>query len=238
MNSDLEGQLMEGPRPDEDPATFEARLSMLERLEPELRVLRQTGLGISTEPETSLGRHTELHSDLVIQFGDLRIRLILQPRSPGNDRQSRAIASLSSYLLANPDTDAVALVADDDELTTMLFDVYEAHSLQRSVPEARPFRSAVSEFLASNALAIELPDFRGVVALPTTDDLAQLARETVHRTFDAVKSQKARISEKITALESLTPHDESTLASIAETAVRGGESRLDVLIPDELDDVS
>jgi hypothetical protein len=220
---DLDEPDLTEPRADESPAAFEGRLRMLRRVGPIVQRLAGHGFAIVVESERRSPHTAEMDSDLVVEYGDVRIRILL---CPGEEEPLQGRAShdrLAHYLLDVPDTDAVAVVSDDDVLSTCVLDVYDVNDPGRPTPPGRPLADAVATFFTENVFAVELPNFRQVLVLPSEAELRDQIERSVRVSFERVKAGRVRIPEKIAALEAIGPGDIRRLVA-SVTGVLDGES--------------
>lgn len=207
MNMDLDEPDLTEPQQGETPAAFESRLRMLRRLGPIVQRLSEHGFAIVVESERRTAHTEEMESDLVVEYGDVRLRVLL---CPGEEAPLQGRAShdrVAHYLLDVPDTDAVALVSDDNLLSTFVLDVYDANDPGRPMPPPRPLGDAIATYFTENVFAVELPDFRATLSLPSKAELRTRLERSVRASFDDVKTGRARIPEKIAALEALGLED-------------------------------
>lgn len=200
-------------KPGESLVAFEARLRMLRRVGPVVQRLTEHGFAIVVESERRSQFAEEMDSDLIIEYGDVRIRVLLFPGETAPMQGQASRDRLAHYFLDVPDADAVAVVSDDDVLSTWMMDVYDANDPSRSTMPLRPFADAIATFFSENVFALELPDFRTVLALPSEVELRARIERSVLGNFDRIKAARARIPEKIAALETLGPEDIRRLVS-------------------------
>jgi hypothetical protein len=230
MIMDLDEPELTEPRPGESAATFEGRLRMLRRLGPIVRKLGEHGFAIVVESDRRTPHAVAIESDLVIEYGDVRVRVLLWPgeREPLKGHASRD--HLAHYFLDVPDTDAVAVVSDDDLLSTLIMDVYDAHDVGAQMPPSRPFADAIAEFFTANVFAVELPDFRTVLALPSEAELRARLEGLLRDTFGRIKTTRARIPEKIAALEALGIEDVERVIACVTGAIEGDVPAIEALL--------
>jgi hypothetical protein len=208
-------------RPGESPAAFESRLRMLRRTGPIVQRLTDHGFAVVVESGRRGGAHAaDLESDFVVQYGDVRLRVLLCAGEVSPLDGSASPIRLAHYFLDVPDTDALAVVGDDTDLTTWVLDVYDANDLE-SAPNARPLPDAIAAYFNENVFAVELPDFRRVLALPTEAELRHRIERSLRTSFDRVRSGRVRIPEKIAALESLGPEDMRRLVALISGVLAG-----------------
>jgi hypothetical protein len=120
---------------------------------------------------------------------------------------------LAHYFLDVADTDAVAVVADDDALSTFVLDIYDANDPDRPTPLARPLADAVATYFLENVFAVELPNFRQVLALPSGPELHDRVERSVRASFERIRAARVRVPEQIAALEALGPEDARRLVA-------------------------
>lgn len=227
---DLDEPEMSNPRPSESTAAFESRLRMLRRVGPIVRRLGERGFAIVVESEHRGPRAADMESDLVVEYGDVRLRVLLCPGEASPLQGSASHDRLAHYFLDVPDTDAIAVVSDDDDLSTSVLDVYDANDSNHSVPRPRPFADAIATYFTDNVFAVELPDFRTVLALPSEAELGDRLERSIRSSFDRVKAGRVRIPEKIAALETLGPEDIRRLVACITGVLAGDTPTVDGLL--------
>ena len=199
---DLDDPHMSSPRPDEGVEEFNARLRMLHRATPVLRQIPDGGFTVIVESDRRADDPTSIRSSLVIEFGDARLRVVLCPGAPKPLDRSGATERFAEYLLAVPDTDAIAVVADDEELTTWVLEAADVGGSLQDVP-SHSLRDAVYAYFKDNVLAVEMPDFRSSIELPRRSELERRLMHVLTRNFDKVATSRAVIREKKDALANL-----------------------------------
>lgn len=219
---DLDDPDLSDPKPGESPAAFESRLRMLRRVSPIVQRLTEHGFTVVVESERRGVRPDDLESDLVVEYGDVRLRALLCPDETSPLQGSASHDRLSHYFLDVPDTDAVAVVSDDEELTTSVLDIYDANDPGHSGPPARTLAAAIATYFTENVFAVELPDFQTVLALPSEAELRERLERSVRSNFERVKAGRVRIPEKIAALDTLGPDDSRRLVACI-TGLLAGE---------------
>lgn len=220
---DLDDPEMSDPRRGESSAAFESRLRMLRRASPIVQQLTEHGFTVVVESERRGVRPDDLESDLVVEYGDVRLRVVLCPNETSPLQGSTSHDRLAHYFLDVPDTDAIAVVSDDDELTTSVLDVYDANDPVHLSAPARSLAAAIATYFTENVFAVELPDFRTVLALPSETELRERLERSIRSNFERVKAGRVRIPEKIAALDTLGPEDTRRLIACV-TAVLSGET--------------
>lgn len=203
---DFDDPDLSSPRSAESPDRFSARLSMLRRSGPLLSDLPDSGFSIIIESDRRGDEATTLRSDYVIEFGDARLRVVLCPGDERPLERAGAITRLARYFLEVPDTDAVAVVADDASLSTWVLQVYDV-AVPTPARPATSVRDAVLAFFHDNVLAVEFPDFRSVIELPSQALLENGLAQALERSFNKVASSRAVIHEKKVALSALNARD-------------------------------
>lgn len=220
---DLDEPELSDQRPGESPGAFESRVRMLRRVGPIMRRLAEHGFAVVVESERRGGHAEAMESDLVVEYGDVRLRILLCSDEASPLRGSASHDRLAHYFLDVPDTDAIAVVSDDDELMTSVLDVYDANDPGQSSPPPRPLADAIATYFTENVFAVELPDFRTVLALPSETELSDRLERSVRSSFERVKAGRVRIPEKIAALETLGSEDARRLVACV-TAVLAGDT--------------
>lgn len=208
-----EDALEAGPRKGESVSDFEARLAMLDEVTPVLQDLTTQGFSIVVESDRVGSGPSGIKSDYIIEFGDLRIRVILVPRESDPLSDSEFSTRLAQYFIEAPDTDALAIVGALPECRTWVVDVYDVSKKDDArTASGKPLSQALSEYFLANLFSIELPDFRAILALPTVDSLEELLAEKIRTNFARVAEGKGvKISEKSTARQTLAASDLSRL---------------------------
>jgi hypothetical protein len=121
-------------------------------------------------------------------------------------------------------------VSDDDELSTCVLDVYDANDPDHPSPPARPLAEAIAAYFTENVFAVELPDFRTVLALPSEAELRDRLERSLRASFDRVKAGRVRIPEKIAALEALDPEDIRRLVACITSVLDGDTPAVNELL--------
>ncbi len=227
---DLDEPELSDLRAGESPAAFESRLRMLRRVGPIVRRLGEHGFATVVESERRGAHAGDMESDLVVEYGDVRLRVLLLPGEASPLQGSASHGRLARYFLDVPDTDAIAVVSDDEELSTSVLDVYDANDPDHPSPPARPLADAIATYFTENVFAVELPDFRTVLALPSEAELRERLERSVRSSFDRVKAGRVRIPEKIAALETLRPEDTRRLLACITGVLAGDTPTVDELL--------
>lgn len=227
---DLDDSDLSDPRPGESATAFERRLRMLRRVSPIVQQLADHGFTVVVESERRGARSDDLVSDLVVEYGDVRLRVVLCPNETRPLEGSASRDRLAHYFLDVPDTDAIAVVSDDDELTTSVLDVYDANDHVRSSASPQSLTTAIATYFTENVFAVELPDFRTVLALPSETELSELLAGSLRASFERVKTGRVRIPEKIAALDMLGPEDSTRLIECVTAVLRGEVPTVDEIL--------
>jgi hypothetical protein len=211
-------------------AARHARLARLVAME-----LAKLGPATTTVPDTESGQiepdQTYRPSDFLLQHLDLRIRLllILEAKTP-TELNSPGYSDLAHRLLRFwPETTAVALVADDDELSCRIVEPFETQGAigvpsgqVLETPPSRPsfpLLSAVKSYLSSMIpVWHELPPR---LASERKMELATQAIEIASDVVAAIKQRKAQIDEKKNALRNLDKSDARWAADLVKAALAG-----------------
>ena len=184
---DLDEPELSEQLPGESTAEFVGRIHLARRVLPILRDLVARRFALVVESDRRMSSAASLTSDFVLEFGDARVRLILVPGDPDPLGDGAVTtASLAHYMLDVPDSDAIAVVADDDKLSTRVFDVYSLNS-PAQMAEPLSLSEALDVYFEDIVHPIELPNFRAVLALPSNDSTRVGAR--------ARRSGRARASQ-------------------------------------------
>lgn len=216
----------------ESPEDFRARIGLIRRVLPILRDLIGRRMALVIESERRSSSTVPITSDFVLEFGDIRVRLVLVASDSNPMSSGRIpISSLRHYILDVPDTDAIAVVADDDALSTWVFDVY---GLQTDGERAEPMGigEALDAYFEDIVHPIEIPNFRRVLSLPTKEVLEAALEQDAREAFEKVRRSNARIEEKITALGLLGSAECNNLVNTVLMALRSGKPSLSPLLPD------
>ena len=217
--------------PGESSDTFRARIRLSRRVLPVLREMVNRRLSLIIESDRRSSRATSLTSDFVLELGDSRVRLLLTPDEPDPLSTLIPIDALRHYILDVPDTDAVAVVADDESLSTWVFDVYDLNETQ--LPNSSPLAEALGAYFEAAVHPIEIPNLRGTMALPTPEQLEDALERTARSAFSDVKGGRARIEEKVTAIGLLGPKDAEQLVGTLLQAYRSRQPILSSLLEAE-----
>ena len=198
--------------------------------------LTDLGPDVSVEVDNEGGlehpRPDGLGSDFIISALDLRLRvamLVKGEASPHDDPAAHDIAA-QRLLDIYPDTDAVAAVADDPELSTVIFEPYDRRdtlllpSGSRVTPAsgsasgAAPLRETVSQYLR-----LLTPSWDAVAALQVLEPTAtrEHARTGALAAFAELQAVSVRVPEKKVAQESLSSSDIDFAVGLALKALAG-----------------
>jgi len=207
---------------------FEARLRMLERVGPMLQRLADSGLAIIVEGERRTQVPEGLESDFVVEYGDLRLRVLLLPETQLSDGDLRK--QLQRYFVNVPDTDAVAIVKDDEELSCRVFDIYDVQDAVAGSVEQEPLPNAIAAYFDRNVFAVEIPNFRELASLPSADEVRNELTRAIEAEFEVVRTRKVRIRERSKALESLTPEHKARLSQVLGKLLTGDAMSLDEVL--------
>lgn len=230
-----EPELSEAP-PGESPEEFRARILLTQRVLPILRDLVSRRFSLVIESDRRSSETVPITSDFVLEYGDSRVRLVLGANDPDPMSSGRpSLSDLRHFMLDVPDTDAVAVVADNSALSTWVFDVY---GLQADSESAHPMDlgDALAAYFDDTVHPIELPNFRHVLNFPSSEELATALEHDARAAFEKVRSSRARIEEKVRALGQLSPADCQALVDIVLNAFRNREPSLSLLLDDSTDD--
>lgn len=217
--------------PGESSDTFRARIRLSGRVLSVLREMVHRRLSLIIESDRRSSRATSLTSDFVLELGDSRVRLLLAPDEPTPLSALIPRDALRHYILDVPDTDAIAVVADDENLSTWVFDVYDLNDTQLS--DSSPLAEALGAYFEAAIHPIEIPNLRGTMALPTPEQLEDALERTARSAFSSVKSSRARIEEKVTAMGLLGPDDAEQLVDTLLHAFRSRQPNLSSLLETE-----
>lgn len=212
--------------------SFSRRLSLLRTLKPALDEVARRGIQVVVESARAWIGESGLDADYVLEFGDLRIRLVVLPGVESIDGASDLLDRAKTYLLNTPDTDAVALMTDAEGFPTLIVEAYtNLPPAGAELSELVSFQSAVARYFTANALAIEIPDFRTLMEAPTIEELETLLSRAISDSFERVVGSNARIPEKVNALESLGSADLARLIRVASNALQGADVVVEDILP-------
>lgn len=218
--------------PGESTEHFVARVRLAARVLPVLRDLVAQRFALVVEADRKTSRAAALTSDFVLEFGDARLRIILAPREPDPLSGKRVnLDALAHYILDVPDTDALAIVADNERLSTYVFDVYALNSTAAK-PLPADLGDALNAYFDNTVHPIELPDFHGLLTLPSTDRLESILEREARAALERIRTSRVRIEEKVTALGLIGPLDSRHLVETVLQALQGRPS-LSTLISEE-----
>jgi hypothetical protein len=201
--------------------------SKLQELSPETTVVPDTESG-----EISIGR-SYLPADFVVQHLDLRIRLVALLKATGPDEllKSEYLEGAELLLRHWPETSAVALVANDKELSCVILEPYDASSAivapsgqmvrPRATHRPLPIVMALQEYLDTR-----IPSWQVIPRLPEEQvelDLsavathaAQVAATGVHRA-----GSRAQRDEKREAFREVGEADIAWAVALVERVLSG-----------------
>lgn len=217
-------------REGESMESFSRRLALLRSLEPSLDEMTRRGIQVVVESARARVGESGLDADYIVEFGDLRIRLVVVPGVQSIDGMTDLLSKAKTYLLETPDTDAIALIFDSEGLLTVIVDAYTDSRGAGKKQEPMPFNSAVARYFTANALAIDIPDFRTLMDPPTVGDLEALLSRALSDSFERLVGSKARIPEKVNALESLGSSDLARLIRAASASLQGVDVDLEEIL--------
>lgn len=196
------------PRKGEDLGLFQARVDLLRRVGRVLEKVARAGFTVSVEEEGSPDNAAD--ADYVIQYGDLRLRVIALPDDNVPDCSTTLIQDARLQLLQHPDADAVVYVGAGESLPARVFDLYETYAksgMSGVGEQGGSLEQVLSDYFASNLIAVELPDFKNLIDLPDRAELREILQSSVLSEFARLRRQRARIPEKHAALESISEAD-------------------------------
>jgi hypothetical protein len=90
------------------------------------------------------------------------------------------------------------------------------------VAQGKPIGAAVREYFRGGLFAIDLPNFNALVELPSARDLSTMMRRSIREVFASVVNSRARIPEKIAALESLGSLDVDAIENLLGQGLKDG----------------
>ena len=212
-------------RPSADPQPQSLRVRPVNRLRLATRVAAQLAdLGedviveVDSEGSAREARTDGLASDFLISSLDLRIRLSLLVTGEVDDADdpgshvSAALALLDLY----PDTDAIVVVADDEDLNCVVVEPYDrqealllprgerAESNRAPARGPAPLRSSVAQYLRSLS-----PAWDAVAALPLIEssNSREIAEGAALRALADLRQMNYRVPEKLVARDALSQAD-------------------------------
>ena len=215
---------MQLPRRGEDLGVFQLRMSLLRRTRGVLEKLARAGFSISIEGDEEAETPD---ADYIIQYGDLRVRLIVIPNIEDPSANKSLPQEARLQLLQHADADAVVFVGAAETLPACIFDLYETYADERGSVEVQgeQLERVLSEFFTANLVAVELPDFQNLVDLPDRLELRDLLESCVRGEFRKLRAQRAIIPEKRAALESVSDADLSRVTSAITEALESKSPR-------------
>lgn len=176
-------------------------------------IVEVDGEGIAREE-----RIDGLASDFLICSLDLRIRvsLLVSGEVEGADDPVRHLSAALALLDLYPDTDAIVVVADDENLNCVIVEPYDrknalllpggdrADSDRAPARGPAPLRSNVTQYL--RALS---PAWDAVAALPLVEssNSRQIAETAATRVLDELRHATYRVREKLDARDALSQAD-------------------------------
>ena len=83
---------------------------------------------------------------------------------------------------------------------------------------------------------IELPDFRGVLALPSAEQLESALGRNAAAALDRIKHGRVQIEEKVRAINLIGPEDSRRLLDTLLSAVQGQSPSLSLLLQEDIAD--
>jgi hypothetical protein len=187
----------------------------------------------SREPPLS-GSEGIFQGDFVIAALDVRIFLVLLPGSTGANQltepsiRDRAQLTLEHFI----ENDAIAVVADDEALTTVIFEPFDKPETYR-VPDGQSDYSgptkgpttlpdAVRSYLALFGRAWQVIEQLPQLELPSIEDEAQSGAA---RKLAELQAQTLFVEEKVRARESLDAEDAAWAAALANSVYRSEPPR-------------
>lgn len=230
---DFDDPYMTDPRVDESAEEFASRVRMLSRMRPLLQALKDRQFVLVVESDRRNRSSSGLISDLVVEYGETRLRMILRPGEQAGTFAKKNRERLASYFQDTPDTDAVAIVGDDDDLSTVVLDIYDVNLDRVPAHPRMRLADALFRYFDANVFAVEMPDFRRLVSLPTDKELAGILNEAISKSFDAYKSSRPRVREKVVALEMLGDNDRNIIAAGLQELLHGRRVEVQKLLGDE-----
>ncbi|MGA2804545.1 MAG: hypothetical protein ABSD85_15380 [Acidimicrobiales bacterium] len=233
---DIDEPELSEAQPGESTDAFVARINLARRVLPILRDLVKQRFALVVESDRRTSSAASLTSDFVLEFGDARVRLILVPGDHDPiGRGTVSMSSLAHYMLDVPDSDAVAVVSDDEQLSTWVFDIYALKS-SATTSDATALAEALSGYFESAVHPIELPDFRGVLALPSAEQLESALGRNAAAALDRIKHGRVQIEEKVRAINLIGPEDSRRLLDTLLSAVQGQSPSLSLLLQEDIAD--
>ena len=190
-----------------------------------------TSARIDDEVPLDLRNH-EHRGDFLVQALDLRLRIsLLVGTTPENAALSTISERAAVLLEESPDADAVVLVFDDPELTSVVVEPFDLSGAV-AVPTGE-HRGQIIYSGGPAALSSVLDDYLrllGVRWQPTTTtiaagghDIAELASDEVSAALDEQRQKIYRVPEKVLARDSLSEADATWLTTVVVDIARHGE---------------
>lgn len=159
-----------------------------------------------------------LASDFLISSLDLRIRLSLLVTGEVEDADDpgRHLSAAQALLDLYPDTDAVVIVADDEDLNCVVVEPYDrqealllprgdrAESNRAPARGPAPLRSSIAQYLRSLS-----PTWEAVAALPLVESSGSqaIAEAAASRLLEDLRQMNYRVPEKLAARDALSQED-------------------------------
>ena len=167
-------------------------------------------------------------ADLIIKHLDVRVRVILLVDTNDEDglKESRNLRAAGLVLRHWPDTTAVALVANDDDLTCLVVDPFDVEPTIAApsgaalppTPRRVPMRleAAVQAYLD-----VIVPSWENIPAGSTREPFQyeERARRVSSEVGEEISSRRAQIDEKRSALDSISRSDMTWVSKLVERAV-------------------
>jgi hypothetical protein len=218
----------------ESTETFIDRIKLAKRVLPILRDLVCRNFSLVVESERRSSSAASLTSDFVLEYGDVRVRIILTPSESAPFEANVIDATmLAHYMLDVPDTDAVAIVADDRELSTWIFDIYSLNA--SATIEMQELATALNSYFEDFVHPIEVPNFRSALSLPTQDQLEPLLQQQAIAALEHIKTARVSIDEKKTALGRIGLQDRERLIKTLMQTIRTGHAAISILLDEDQD---
>ncbi|HEY9562710.1 MAG TPA: hypothetical protein VIR30_02975 [Nocardioides sp.] len=160
------------------------------------------------------------HADFLIVVLDLRLRVYLDAEGMSAEDQLRVASKLLRHW---PDSAAAMVVADDTDLTSVVYEPFDvltqASGRQPSATEGPgPLEDVVRSYLHVLALDWEPPP--SLAAMPSLD-LRSVAMEAAQHALEEIEGSQVRVPEKREALAAASLVNESALAALVSEVVAG-----------------
>jgi hypothetical protein len=174
-----------------------------------------------------------IRTDLILQSLDLRLRIVSLPGRPAGNLGSVELRQpLGRILLEFPETAAIALVADDDQLSARIIEpseVFDAVGNSRTAEEPVTLGELTRAYLRRGSPAWTEPDFVAGKIDDLTADAAVIAGEAQAE----LQRKTRRPPEAKEAREGLSRADAVAVSGVALAALRG--DAVDELIENLID---